>query len=392
MSVAARLGEPFTVTLTCCDNPALTATATGFTVEAAKTRAVEAADLVEHVGRMGSSPFEAASFDVSLDAGCGMGFSAVHKVRAAACKALEEAILAPYEQRAMTLELPATAVSGSHPAPEHYRDEPQICATVTSLEAAEAARAEGATRIYMTADVLEAAGVSPADALEQGIVPVLDEVCRAVDHARVDPWINAGSTVAVGNISELAVAAQAGATAEIRSCLPVHNTPCMEALAKRGAGAFWLSPEITLDEIVSLGAAAPAPLGITVFGRPRVMTSEHCILQVANGCIHDCASCRLRARKLSLKNIDGKVMPVRTDIHGRSRLYDAYPIDLTPQVPQLLDAGVRRLMVDGALLESDEVGRAVARVRRAVEAAQAGRKPAARLRGATSGCMFVGIS
>ena len=392
VSVVARLGEPFTVTLTCCDDPSLTATATGFTVEAAKTRAVEASDLVEHVGRMGSSPFEAASFNVSLDAGCGMGFSAVHKVRAAACKALEEAILAPYEERAKTLELPAIVTSDSRPAPEHYRDEPQICATVTSLEAAEAARAEGVTRIYMTTDALDAAELSPADAFEQGIVPVLDEVCRAVDHERVDPWINAGATVAVGNISELAVAAHAGATAEIRSCLPVHNTPCMEALAGRGAGAFWLSPEITLDEIVSLCAAAPAALGITVFGRPRVMTSEHCILQVANGCIRDCANCRLRARKLSLKNIDGKVMPVRTDIHGRSRLYDAYPIDLTPQVPQLLDAGVRRLMVDGTLLETDETARAVARVRRAVESAQAGRKPAARLRGATSGCMFVGIS
>ena len=392
VSVVARLGEPFTVTLTCCDNPALTATATGFTVEAAKTRAVEASDLVEHVGRMGSSPFEAASFDVALDEGCGMGFSAVHKVRAAACKALEEAILSPYEGRAKTLELPAIVTSNSRPAPEHYRDEPQICATVTSLEAAEAARAEGATRIYMTTDVLEAVGLSPADAFEQGIVPVLDEVCRAVDHVRFDPWVVAGATVAIGNISELALAAQVGATAEIRSCLPVHNTPCMEALAERGAGAFWLSPEITLEEIVSLGAAAPATLGIAVFGRPRVMTSEHCILQVANGCIHDCANCRLRARKLSLKNIDGKVMPVRTDIHGRSRLYDAYPIDLTPQVPQLLDAGVRRLMVDGTLLEADEIGRAVARVRRAVEAAQAGRKPAARLRGATSGCMFVGIS
>lgn len=391
VSVVARLGEPFTVTLTCRDNPMLTATATGFIVEAAKTRAVEAADLVEHVGRMGSSPFEAASFDVALDEGCGMGFSAVHKVRTAACKALEEAILAPYAERAKTLEIPVLDKC-TRAMPEHYRDEPQICATVTSLEAAEAARAEGATRIYMTTDALEAVGLSPADTFEQGIVPVLDEVCRVVDHERVDPWINAGATVAVGNISELAVAAHAGATAEIRSCLPVHNTPCMEALAERGAGAFWLSPEITLDEIVSLGTAAPAALGITVFGRPRVMTSEHCILQVANGCIHDCVNCRLRARKLSLKNIDGKVMPVRTDIHGRSRLYDAYPIDLTPQVPQLLDAGVRRLMVDGTLLEADEVGRAVARVRRAVEAAQAGRKPAVRLRGATSGCMFVGIS
>ncbi len=161
VSVVARLGEPFTVTLTCCDDPALTATATGFTVEAAKTRAVEASDLVEHVGRMGSSPFEAASFDVALDEGCGMGFSAVHKVRAAACKALEEAILAPYEERANTLELPAIVTSDSRPAPEHYRDEPQICATVTSLEAAEAARAEGATRIYMTTDALDAAGALP---------------------------------------------------------------------------------------------------------------------------------------------------------------------------------------------------------------------------------------
>mgnify|MGYP000028338590 CR=1 FL=1 len=268
VSVVARLGEPFTVTLTCCDSPVLTATATGFTVEAAKTRAVEAADLVEHVGRMGSSPFEAASFDVSLDGGCGMGFSAVHKVRAAACKALEEAILAPYAERAKTLELPVLDKC-TRPMPEHYRDEPQICATVTSLEAVEAARAEGATRIYMTTDALEAVGLSPAGAFEQGIVPVLDEVCRAVDHERVDPWINAGATVAVGNISELAVAAQTGATTEIRSCLPVHNTPCMEALAERGAGAFWLSPEITLDEIVSLGADAPAALGITVFGRPR---------------------------------------------------------------------------------------------------------------------------
>lgn len=112
----------------------------------------------------------------------------------------------------------------------------------------------------MTTDALEAVGLSPADAFEQGIVPVLDEVCRAVDHERVDPWINAGATVAVGNISELAVAAHAGATAEIRSCLPVHNTPCMEALAERGAGAFWLSPEITgLDEIVSLAPPRPQP-------------------------------------------------------------------------------------------------------------------------------------
>ena len=392
VQVTARLGEPFAVTLSCTDDPALTATATGFTVEQARTRPVTADDLKEHVGRMGSSPFEAASFDIALDDGCGMGFSAVHKVRAAACRKLEEQILAPYAARVEKLAALNLNAAEDRPATVPTRREAELCATVASPEAAKAAREAGATRIYMTADALEAAGIDPRATNERDIVPVLDEVCRERDHAHIDPWIIPGTTVACGNISELAAARAAGAMAEIRSCLPVHNVPCMEALAERGASAFWLSPELTLDEICRIAPAAPAPVGYTVFGRPRVMTSEHCILQVADACIHDCERCRLRPRKLSLKNIDGKVMPVRTDIHGRSRLYDAYPIDATPQVPQLLAAGVSRFMVDGTLLDPQETARAVARARRALDAALSGRKPAERMRGATSGCLFVGIS
>lgn len=391
VTVVARLGEPFAVTLTCCDDPSLTATAAGFTVEAAKTRAVEASDLVEHVGRMGSSPFEAASFDVALDEGCGMGFSAVHKVRAAACKALEEAILAPYAERARTLELPAIVTSDSRPAPEHYRDEPQICATVTSLDAAEAARAEGATRIYMTTDALDAAELSPPMRLSRASYPYSTRSAAPLTTSALTRGLLLERLSPSAISPSLPWPPRLAPRSRFALACPCTTRPAWRHLPSAEPVRFG-SPEITLDEIISLGTSAPAALGITVFGRPRVMTSEHCILQVANGCIHDCANCRLRARKLSLKNIDGKVMPVRTDVHGRSRLYDAYPIDLTPQVPQLLDAGVRRLMVDGTLLEADEVGRAVARVRRAIEAAQAGRKPAARLRGATSGCMFVGIS
>ena len=389
--VRAHIGEPFAVTLTCTDDPELTATATGFIVEPARTRPVSAEDLAEHVGRMGSSPFEAAAFDIDVDDGCGMGFSAVHKVRAAACQALEERILQPYDDCAHALERISVSTSARN-LPVPNPSAPLICATVTSLEAAEAARAAGADRIYMTTDALEREGVAPGSYEAREIIPVLDEVCREKDHARIDPWIVRGATVAVGNISELAAATETGASAEVRSCLPVHNLSCMDALADHGARAIWLSPELTLDEICALAPQRSIELGLTVFGRPRVMTSEHCILQVADACIHDCTRCRLRSRKLALKNIDGKVMPVRTDIHGRSRLYDAYPIDITPQIPQLLAAGVTRFMVDGTLLDTQEVGRAVTRVRRAIEAAQAGRKPAARLRGATSGCLFVGVS
>ena len=389
--VRARLGEAFCVKLTCADEPSISAVAEGFTVEAARTRPVMRDDLVEHVGRMGSSPFEAVTFDIDMDEGIGMGFSAVHKVRTAACKALEEQILAPYAKRARGLEGAATE-AGPRELASRKACDPTVCVTASSLEAAQAARAAGADLIYMTTDTLESEGIEPNDALSQGIVPILDEVCREQDHARIDPWIIAGSTVAVGNISELAAASHAGACVEIRSCLPVHNLFCMDALVQAGARTVWLSPELTLDEICTIAPEASAEVGITVFGRPRVMTSEHCILQVADACIHDCGRCRLRTRKLSLKNIDGKIMPVRTDIHGRSRLYDAYPIDTTPQIPQLLAAGISRFMVDGTLLDTQETARAVARAKRALEAAQAGRKPSARLRGATSGCLFVGIS
>ena len=409
--IRARLGEPFAVTLTCCDAPELSVTAEGFVVEPARTRAVTREDLMEHVGRMGGSPFEAVSFAVELDPGCGMGFSAVHKVRAQACDALEARILAPYGERAERLaglppfdmtarcveradeeKGPACENDGSAVA-EPARSAPEVCALAASLEAAEAARSTGATRIYMTVDSLEAADLSPEDAEVQGIVPMLDEVSREADHARLDPWVRPGAPVAVGNISELALAAERGAVAEVRSCLPVHNLACLEALAARGAHGFWLSPELTLAEIERLGPhAGTCTLGIAVIGRPRVMTSEHCILQVADACVHDCARCGLRARKLELRNIDGKRLPVRTDIHGRSRLYAPQSLDITPQLSELLTAGVSRFLVDGTLMEPDELARMVGRAARALEAAQTGRKPAPRMKGASAGCLFTGVS
>ena len=86
--VISRIGQPFSVELVTEDGTA-SARVDGFIVEPARTRAVSSEDLVEHVGRMGQSPFEPVSFDVEMDDGCGMAFSAVHGVRAEACRLLE---------------------------------------------------------------------------------------------------------------------------------------------------------------------------------------------------------------------------------------------------------------------------------------------------------------
>lgn len=385
--VVARLGQPFAVELTCIDDPALSGRAEGFTVESAKTRAVSAEDLVEHVGRMGSSPFEAVSFDIQLDESCGMGFSAVHKVRAAACEALERAILAPYAERVNHLMVQSDPV-----CPADLNDLGVVCALVTSLNAAAAARKAGAARVYMTVDDLLAEGLSPASCSAEGVIPVLDEVSRELDHERLDPWFTPGAPAAVGTISELALGAEIGSVVELRSCIPVHNVPCMRELAARGAHAAWLSPELTLAEIERIAPQrGEMTLGLMVLGVPRVMTSEHCILQVAGACIHDCANCRLRARDFKLKNIDGRMLPVRTGLNGRSHLYDGVQLDATPQIPQLLRAGVTRFLVDGTLMNIDMLSRSVARTNRALEAARSGRTPDKRLPGTSSGCLFQGV-
>lgn len=385
--VVAHLGQPFTVELTCIDDPALSGRAEGFMVEAAKTRAVSAEDLVEHVGRMGSSPFDSVSFDIQLDEGCGMRFSAVHKVRAAACKALERAILAPYAERVNHLMVQSDPV-----CPADLNDLGEVCALVTSLNAAAAARKAGAARVYMTVDDLLAEGLSPASCSAEGVIPVLDEVSREADHERLDPWFTPGAPAAVGTISELALGAEIGSVVELRSCIPVHNVPCMRELAARGAHAAWLSPELTLAEIERIAPQrGEMTLGLMVLGTPRVMTSEHCILQVAGACIHDCANCRLRARNFKLKNIDGRMLPVRTGLNGRSHLYDGVQLDATPQIPQLLRAGVTRFLVDGTLMNIDMLSRSVARTNRALEAARSGRTPDKRLPGTSSGCLFQGV-
>ena len=384
--VTAHVGQPFVVELACVDGAA-SASASGFVVEAARTRSVDKQDLVDHVGRMGSSFFRPTSFEVELDEGCGMRFSDVHKVRAEACRALAAELLAPYERRSArrapteaTLlgEAQARLAEGREAVRERVVD---VCALVTSPEAARAARKAGATRVYAGWEALAMDGW-PAD---EAPIPWLDEVCREGDHAHLDELVKPGAAVAVGNVSELALAVERGAEPEVRPCIPVHNPSALAALVQAGATGVWLSGEASLDEGVELAQTSSVPVGLVVYGRERAMTSEHCVLQMAGRCIHDCARCELRSQDAAIVNIDGKRYPVRTDSLSRSRIYAPEPLDAAPEVAALLDGGVTRLMVDGTLLDEAELASAVARVCEAVKRAERGDAPLERLAGHTSG-------
>ena len=152
---------------------------------------------------------------------------------------------------------------------------------------------------------------------------------------------------------------------------------------------MWLSPELTLGEIELLASEARElgmDCGLVAYGRQRVMTSEHCVLKAADRCVHDCSRCPLRARDLGIRNIDGDVFPVRTDLLARSRVYAARPLDAVPQACDLARMGVGRLAVDATLLSADECAREVRRLVAALGGAYVTREA-----GCDSGHLFRGI-
>ncbi|QWT17909.1 U32 family peptidase [Collinsella sp. zg1085] len=434
--VSAEQGRPLRIRLSCVDNAALTVECTGAEVEPARTRAVTREELIEHVGRMGTSLFEAISFDVVLDEGVGMSFSALHKLRATACAELEKIILADVdariEQARTTLLLTSDDFYtdseivvgelrgvGARPAAKDHSESkaslsgeqrvrvqtfgaqqalppvehavPELCAQVFDHASLARARAAGIERVYMPVDALLDEGYTPARAAAEGIIPVLDEVSRASDLARLDPWVQTAQPVAVGTISELVLCQERGAHAELRSCIPLHNRSAAAFLAGAGAVSAWLSPELTLTELERWATSTPLIMGMMVIGRARVMTSEHCMLMAANRCIDDCERCTLRRKRLSLKNIDGKLMPVTTDIHGRSKMYAPTLTDITPQLDKLVRAGITRFMVDLTMLSEAEQEQALAQACAAKRALNAGQKPGRRIAGASAGCLFVGV-
>lgn len=407
VGVRARVGKHFTVSLTAHEDDAhpelgqgtVSAVASGFTVEPARTRAVSAEEVREHVGRMGTSPFEPVAWDLSVDEGAGMGFSAVHAVRAEAVRGLQERLLAPWADRARVLA-PAPYSLPALPRRTSPTGRGEVCALVTSPGAALLAMRAGASRVYaMADDLILGAGSSTrpdlAEASEAGspswpgdVIPVLGEVGRIADIDEAQGLVRPDMPVVTGTAASLALARERGARAEAWDSLPLHNVPSFAAIAAMGASAAWLSPELTLLEIQQLAPLAGMPLGIVVAGHVRAMTTEHCVLQSMGGCAGRCASCGRRRMAISVRDEFGRSSLVTSDCHGRSRLWQSESLDLTPQVPELLACGVSRFMVDGRLMAPAQLVGQVSRAARALEAAREGRTPERRVPGAVSGHLF----
>ncbi len=390
--IKAILGEPLEIHMATADGMC-GVSVVGASVEPARTLAISKDALIEHVDRLGNTPFIAESYEVELSEGVGMGFSAVHKLRSQACDKLADAIADAHKlnlqdppSRRM-LEAFYSEQQGENPCKEPSKEEANLSSAVAVLvrtpQQAQCALDEGCV-VYVRPEHRER-GIWP-----EGCIVYLDEVSREIDHARQDRWMNTGRCL-VSNMSELAYSQSQGAEFEVAPSIPVHNVGCLTFLEKQGVERIWLSHELAIDEVETLASHAQCNLGIQVAGPVRVMTSEHCILQTANVCIHDCKTCKMTEKPFFLKREDGNVYPVASDFRERTRLYSPYNLDLTHEIPRLLEMGVSGFMLDATFMADEEMSFNIKRIKHALECAQRGIEPPVALPDTSTGHLFEGI-
>lgn len=409
-----RLGEPLRIEFRLAAGARIPAGAEGAVgvaegpaVEAARTKAVEAADVRAHVDRMGSTPFTLASLEVELDEGVGVGFSQLHRARAAALDDLAQRLLAPWAgRRAVRVRERGRERAGREKAPRTCL----VAALATNPACARTAKRAGADAVYVPALNYRRGGAELAglrqDGVEQAGYPKqCISVLPAVEHdaagasreARTgidDAWsyVRPGKPVLADSLGALVRAADLGALPEAGPHLPLTNAAALRCAADLGAQRAWLSPELTLRQIEQLGQDAPLPLGLAIIGAQELMVTEHCLLMSQGPCNQDCAACPRRAVPHVLRDRKGYEFPVSTDALGRSHLYNGVVLDVAHLAPELIEAGVSAFLVDTTLMDAKDAGTAVARAVRARDLALSDGSTVHKVQGATTGHLFRGVS
>ena len=407
--VALRKGEPLRVEFSLAPRAradeaarAAAGVAEGEPVEAARTKPVSREDVRAHVDRLGQTPFVLESLEVDLDEDVGIGFSQLHRARAAALERLEEALLSSKRKRRLPRVEPRSAFSFSRPRGM------TIAVWATNPACARAAKRAWADVVYVPAlnhkrGEAVVAGQRSQTAEQAGYPKQAVVALPVVEHDPVegtreaalgfDPWryVRSGKPVLAESLGALVRAAEMGAKVEAGPHIPVTNALSLAAVAELGATRVWLSPELTLGQIADMAEDSPVDLGLTVSGAQELMVTEHCLLMSQGPCDEDCDACPRRKSPHYLKDRKGFEFPVVTDALGRSHLYNAVRLDVVHAMPDLIGAGLSAVMVDATLMNVEETSRAVARVVRARRLANVGEGAVPKEQGTTRGHLFRGV-
>ena len=384
VDVAARLGEPLSITVT--DGLGRSGAAQGRPCEAARTKALTCEDIEAHVGRMGGTPYEVSSWNIALDENVGMGFSALHNLRRQALESYEASVLSGYASRDKP-EVPRNLIRMTSNRVGETRTDisPEMAVLTGDERMAQISREAGAI-VYAPAgrladwkDAEDAIALMPT-VVHDSLVPDL------VDLARRCPRVVADSLEAVALLSGGGIDMEAGPH------MNLLNQRSIACAGELGCDRVWLSPELSIAQIRDLAAVSEVPLSLTVFGRQELMVTEHCELMAMGPCDRRCSACARRRSDHALRDRKGYVFPIRTDVYGHGHIYNSVELDVTPSIPELRRCGVRRFIIDATLLDEERLRVVLSRVAGVIAMRpDDGSVPFTRLENTTTGHLFRGV-
>lgn len=388
----------------------------GDVVEAARTKPLSRQDVIDHVNRLGQTPFQleedGEGLTVLMDDGVGMGFSSLHHLRAQALQNLEQELLERWRQGRRAEEqkqhrIDAWEATGA-PDGKVRESKALVGAWVGNPGAARAARKAGADVVYVPLlnfkrGQAQQKGVRCDHAEQAGYPKQCIMALPVVDHDPVagtreaasnfDFWdyVRQGKPVFADNIGDAWRALQLGAQVEIGPHVPVTNVAALRFLARLGVRRVWLSPELSLGQVASLAQNSPLDLGMFISGAQELMVTEHCILMSQGACAQQCETCERRSIGHHLTDRKGFDFPVVTDMLGRSHIYNGVEFDGVSSLCDFMAMGISAFMVDASLLGKEVTGNAVRRAVRARDLCLSEGRSLEKRPGTTTGHLFRGV-
>lgn len=177
---------------------------------------------------------------------------------------------------------------------------------------------------------------------------VLDEVSRERDGERQRELCRRAAFAVCRNLTQVAYAREAGREFEVASPVTATNSESVRELVRMGARRVWLPEEMEPARVAELAAllGPHAPVAVWAFGEARLMVCEHCLLTAEGPCAERCATCSRRLAPRRLVERDGSELPVEVDALGRTRIYDAEPLDAREGAAALARSGAASLVID----------------------------------------------
>ncbi|MDH4140229.1 MAG: U32 family peptidase [Coriobacteriia bacterium] len=360
-----------------------TGVAEGPHVERARTKAVTVEEIIEHVGRLGGTPYDPRSWDVELLPGVGIGFSALHRARREAIESLQQAVLSDWTERAPSQPV----VPDLEERSAHEGTVPNVVAWCLEVAVAQACLHAGADEVVVPHWVL--ADSRPGE----GFVVELPRVAHDREAEELLAGLAGIGSAVAGNVGFVRALSTGGTEVEGHWALNVTNAWTSRVYAEMGASFVWLSPELNQQQIAAVVRRSAIPAGIAVYGRQEVMVTEHCVLMAEADCDGRCTCCSRRGEWRVLVDSKGYRFPVTTDTSGRTHVYNSVTLDLSRALGDVLATSVDAIRLDFTTERPREAARVVERMRSLLRDAIAGRRPVSRplIEPATSGHFYRGV-